>query len=61
MNIKIRKMEPEDWKYVSEIYIECINTGNANFETALPSWNRWSLDCVPECSIVACNRNMIIG
>ena len=61
MDIKIRKMELKDWKYVSKIYFECINTGNANFETNLPSWDKWNLDRVPECSIVACNEEIIVG
>lgn len=61
MDIKIRKMELNDWKYVSKIYVEGINTGNANFETNLPSWDKWNLDRVPECSIVACNENIIVG
>lgn len=44
MDISIRKMELKDWKYVSKIYVEGINTGNANFGTNLPSWDKWNLD-----------------
>ncbi|MGB9977855.1 N-acetyltransferase family protein [Methanobacterium sp.] len=54
-------MELKDWEYVSKIHVEGISTGNANFETTLPSWNNWNLDRVPECSIVACNGDIIIG
>jgi hypothetical protein len=32
-----------------------------NFETVLPSWDKWKLDQVPGCSIVACNEDIIVG
>jgi hypothetical protein len=36
MNVEIKKMSPEDWKYVSQIYDEGTDTGYANFEVKLP-------------------------
>ena len=61
MHIKIRKMEPEDWKLVSKIYIKGLNEGNANFEPVLPLWNEQDLDRAPEYSIVACKEDIIVG
>lgn len=61
MHVKIEKMKPEDWKQVSRIYIEGVNTGNGNFEPILPLWNKWNRDRVPGCSIVARKENIIVG
>lgn len=61
MNVEIKKMRPEDWKQVSRIYDEGTDTGNANFEVALPSWDEWILKQVPGCSIVAIKDDVIVG
>ncbi len=61
MNIKIEEIKPEDWKQVSEIYMEGVSTGNANFESTLPLWDEWVLKQVPGCNIVACNGDLIVG
>ena len=37
----MRSMRDDDWPAVREIYDAGIATGNATFETAAPSWERW--------------------
>jgi L-amino acid N-acyltransferase YncA len=38
---RIDQLRPEDWPVVAAIYAEGIATGNATFETAPPTWERW--------------------
>ena len=51
--MKIRKLEPADWATVSEIYAEGIATGNATFETEVPSWDSWDSAHISDCRFVA--------
>ena len=37
----VRDLRPEDWPQVSAIYADGIRTGNATFETGVPSWDAW--------------------
>jgi L-amino acid N-acyltransferase YncA len=37
----VRDLGPGDWPEVSRIYAEGIATGNATFETEVPSWEAW--------------------
>ncbi len=60
MEFKIEKMKREDWEQVSRIYLEGIKTGNATFETDMPSWESWISKHLPCCNIVA-RRNKILG
>ena len=39
--ISLRKLVPEDWARVEEIYRQGISTGDATFETQPPSWEEW--------------------
>jgi len=40
--VEIRDLRPGDWPEVSRIYTEGIATGNATFETDVPSWDEWA-------------------
>jgi L-amino acid N-acyltransferase YncA len=40
--LRIREMVETDWPAVAAIYAAGIATGNATFETQVPSWERWS-------------------
>lgn len=61
MDFVIDEMKSEDWEQVSIIYREGIETGNATFETDIPSWNSWISAYIPGCSIVARNDDRILG
>ncbi|HEX6490040.1 MAG TPA: GNAT family N-acetyltransferase [Gaiellaceae bacterium] len=39
--VEIRDLRPGDWPEVARIYAEGIETGEATFETAVPSWPDW--------------------
>ena len=41
MSLQVRDLRPEDWAEVARIYGEGIETGNATFETEVPSWEDW--------------------
>lgn len=41
MEILVRPFATEDWEFVLAIYVDGIATGQATFETAPPSWERW--------------------
>lgn len=37
----MRDLRPDDWPAVAQIFEEGIATGNATFETEVPSWESW--------------------
>ena len=37
----MRNLRPDDWPEVARIFEEGIATGNATFETEVPSWEDW--------------------
>lgn len=61
MELIIRQMTPEDWEQVSAIYLAGIKTGNATFETEVPTWERWNAAHLPGARLVACDGSVILG
>ena len=61
MEVKFRLLTKEDWDQVAEIFQQGIETGNATFETQIPSWDKWDLTHVPSCRIVATIENVVVG
>jgi phosphinothricin acetyltransferase len=61
MTIHSRKMTPEDWPAVARIYAEGISTGNATFQTDVPSWDDWDRAHVKSCRIVALAGDEVAG
>jgi L-amino acid N-acyltransferase YncA len=41
MSLEMRDLRPGDWPEVARIFEEGIATGNATFETEVPSWEDW--------------------
>jgi L-amino acid N-acyltransferase YncA len=39
--VELRDLRPDDWPEVARIFGEGIRTGNATFETEVPSWEDW--------------------
>jgi L-amino acid N-acyltransferase YncA len=39
--MEVRDLRPGDWPEVARIYEQGIETGNATFETEVPSWEDW--------------------
>ncbi len=50
--MEIRDLRPTDWPEVAAIYEDGIRTGNATFETGVPSWEDWDA-AHPEHRLVA--------
>jgi L-amino acid N-acyltransferase YncA len=61
LNIVFRQMRSGDWDQVAEIYRQGIETGNATFQTEVPSWESWDSAHIKTCRIVACRGDEIIG
>ena len=54
--VAIRPMRDDDWPAVRDIYEAGIATGNATFETAAPTWERWDAGHLPDHRLVAHRR-----
>ena len=54
-------MRPDDWPAVRAIYHEGIETKQATFETAVPSWTEWDTAKRPDCRLVARNKDRVVG
>ncbi len=61
MPTKIQKMTPSDWPEIAAIYLEGIQTGNATFQTEVPSWEAWDNAHLPNCRFVAVVDGTIAG
>jgi L-amino acid N-acyltransferase YncA/2-polyprenyl-3-methyl-5-hydroxy-6-metoxy-1,4-benzoquinol methylase len=59
--VLIRAMRAEDWPTVAEIYAEGIATGNATFETEVPSWPSWDAAHLPGHRLVAEQDATVLG
>ena len=57
----IRKMVPEDWNSVFEIYRQGIDSGKATFSTQYPVWTEWNEGHHPACRYVAVKAGDIAG
>src|SRR5215471_14456595 len=59
--IAIQKMTADDWNEVRAIYEEGIATGNATFEEAAPTWEKWGAGHLANCRLVARAGNEVLG
>jgi phosphinothricin acetyltransferase len=57
----LRDLRPDDWPEVARIFEEGIRTGNATFETEVPSWEAWDAAHVPEHRFVAERDERVVG
>lgn len=57
----IRKMIPEDWKRVFEIYKQGVDSGKTTFSTKYPTWETWDEVHHKTCRFVALINNEIVG
>ncbi|MDE3191563.1 MAG: N-acetyltransferase [Acidobacteriota bacterium] len=56
----IRALDESDWPRVASIYAEGIATGNATFESEVPSWERWDA-AHPSLRLVAVDHDGVVG
>lgn len=59
--IAIDVMRPDDWAAVQTIYAEGIATGDATFETGVPSWEEWDAAHLAEPRLVARRDGEVVG
>jgi L-amino acid N-acyltransferase YncA len=59
--MKIRDLQPHDWPDVVRIYEEGMLTGNATFETQLPSWEAWDAGHLAEHRLVVTLDDEVVG
>lgn len=57
----MRELAPSDWPRVAQIYAAGIATGNATFETEVPSWEAWDAAHLPEHRFVAVAGDTVVG
>jgi L-amino acid N-acyltransferase YncA len=57
----IRELTAADWPAVAAIYAAGIATGDATFETEVPSWERWDADHLAEHRVVAVAGGEVFG
>jgi len=56
-----RGLLPTDWQEVARIYREGIETGNATFETEVPSWEEWDAAHLRDHRLVAVRDGAVVG
>jgi L-amino acid N-acyltransferase YncA len=59
--VMVRDLRSGDWLEVARIYEEGIATGNATFETEIPSWEAWDAGHLTEHRFVAVEAGRVVG
>ncbi len=57
----IIEMHPSHWESVKQIYAEGIATGNATFQTDIPSWIEWDEAHIKNSRLIAIDNNEVLG
>jgi L-amino acid N-acyltransferase YncA len=59
--VVVEELRPEHWPEVARIYADGIATGNATFETDVPSWEEWDRSHLREHRFVALRDGVVVG
>jgi phosphinothricin acetyltransferase len=59
--MELRDLRADDWPEVARIFAEGIRTGNATFETEVPSWEEWDAAHLAEHRFVAERNSRAVG
>ena len=59
--MEIEELRPEHWTEVARIYAEGIATGDATFETEVPSWEDWDAAHLRPHRLVATDGERLVG
>ena len=59
--VPIGDLRPEHWPEIARIYADGIATGDATFETEVPSWERWHASHLAEHRFVALRDGAVVG
>ena len=57
----IQEMLPHHWEAVKNIYKEGIDTGQATFQSSLPTWEEWDTAHEKSCRLVAIENGEVLG
>jgi phosphinothricin acetyltransferase len=60
-SVAVEPMRADDWPEVRAIYEAGIATGDATFETAVPSWEEWDATHLSEHRLVAREHGGLVG
>lgn len=60
-SLVLSSMTPGDWKTVQAIYLDGLATGDATFETKVPSWADWDLAHLPAPRLLATEEDTVVG
>jgi L-amino acid N-acyltransferase YncA len=61
MDVRIEPMTSADWDAVAEIYRSGLDTGQASFETSVPSYREWDAAHMPDPRLVARRDGAVVG
>jgi L-amino acid N-acyltransferase YncA len=61
MGVEVRTLAAEDWEFVCSVYLDGLTTGQASFETEVPTWERWNQAHLPAPRLVAVANEEILG
>ena len=59
--MEIVEMLPKHWESVKRIYAEGVATGNATFQTSVPTWEEWDSAHVKNSRLVAMENETVLG
>src|SRR5262249_7084978 len=59
--MEVRDLQAGDWPEAARIYVEGITTGNATFETEVPSWEAWNDSHLREHRFIAEDGGQVVG
>jgi L-amino acid N-acyltransferase YncA len=59
--VTIVPLRPAHWPAVAAIYAQGIGSGDATFETEVPSWESWDAGHLPEHRLVAVDGEDVLG
>jgi L-amino acid N-acyltransferase YncA len=59
--VLVRPFDPTDYPAVAVVFAEGIDTGQATFETTVPSWEAWDAAHLPAHRFVAEEGGEVVG
>jgi len=59
--VALEQLRPDHWPAVAAIYREGIASGNATFETEVPTWEAWDSSHLPDHRFVALGDGAVVG
>lgn len=60
-DVQIRPMTADDWPGAAEVYREGILTGDATFNSEVPTWEAWDCGHIVSCRLVAVDGSGLLG